>query len=248
MKFERTDVWGFEHAIRGMRNPLESWSKSDSGNLCLELDWNRKVTETKICDNCGSPNCEKGSFCVGKNDLNLMQRLIKAGGEHRKFLRQIFVSVDITASGYFFSQFDTYKVGTVANSTSKMHKLADTIVDIDCFEMDDYNGDLLVYDNEPYQECFTVDDIWEEIINHCETLRRRYLETKDKRYWKELVRLLPESWLQTRTVTMNYENILNMCSQRKGHRLTEWQQFIDWAYTLPYAKELIFFDEQGDIL
>lgn len=230
MKFEKTKVWGFEHAIRGMRNPLESWGKSDS--------------EWCIVDDFGFEEFQE--YHIGANDLELMQKLIRGGEPHRKFLRQIFVSVDITAPEFFFSQFDTYKVGTVANSTSKMHKIASTPITKECFEMDDYDGDLLVYDNEPYQECFRTDDIWEEIINHCETLRLRYLETKDKRYWKELIRLLPESWLQTRTVTMNYENILTMCYWRKNHKLSEWNQFVDWAHTLPYAKKLLFLDEEGD--
>ena len=123
-----------------------------------------------------------------------------------------------------------------------MHKLTSKSITIDDFETDDYVDDLLVYDTEPYAECFRVYDIWEEIVNHCETLRRRFLETNDKRYWKELIRLLPESYLQTRTVTMNYENLYSIVRQRKGHKLTEWKQFIDWVHTLPYADELIFYN------
>ena len=226
MKFKNTDVWGFEHAIRGMRNPMNSWDKSDS----------RYETILTGCEN----------YIIGDNDLDLMQRLIKGGSEHRKALRQVFVSVDITAPMFIWSELDTYKIGTVANSTSKMHKLATTPITMDCFETDDYEGDLLVYDTEPYAECFRTDDIWEEIINHCETLRQRYIETKDKRYWKELIRLLPESWLQTRTWTANYEVIRNIVHQRKGHKLTEWEQFIDWAHTLPYAEELIFLEDNNE--
>lgn len=222
MKFENTDVWGFEHAIRGMRNPMNSWDKSDSYFFNNYDDGIR-------------------DFIIGDNDLNLMQRLIKGGSEHRKYLRQIMVSVDITAPMFIWSELDTYKIGTVANSTSKMHKLSTTPITMDCFETDDYAGDLLVYDTEPYAECFRTDDIWEEIINHCETLRKRYLETKDKRYWKELIRLLPESWLQTRTWTANYEVLRNIVHQRTGHKLSEWQSFIDWVHTLPYADELIFY-------
>lgn len=218
MKFERTSVWGFEHAIRGMRNPLESWDKSDS-----------EVYHINPKDN-----------YIGTNDLGLMQRLIKAGPEHRKFMRQIIVSVDITAPMYFWSEFDTYKVGTVANSTSKMHKLTSAPITKDCFEMDDYNRDLLMYNREPYDLDAFIDDIWDNIIDYCETLRKGYLESKDKRYWKELIRILPESWLQTRTVTMNYENIYSIVRQRKGHRLTEWNTFINWVKTLPYTNELIF--------
>ena len=215
MKFEKTEVWGFEHAIRGMRNPLESWEKSDS-IILMEQDENKNFREVAK---------------IGKNDLDLMQRLIKAGSEHRKFLRQIFVSVDITAPLYWWKEFDTYKVGTVSNSTSTMHKLASTPITTDCFEMDDFSEIIDNYKNGK---------LWQIIITYLEQLRQGYNETKDKRYWKELIRLLPESWLQKRTITMNYENILNMYRHRKNHRLTEWSKsFCDWVKTLPYAEELI---------
>lgn len=215
MKFENTEVWGFKHAIRGMRNPLESWDKSDS------------IFENSLqCFN-----------VIGENDLNLMQRLINAGPEHRKFMRQILVSVDITAPLYWWKEFDTYKVGTVANSTSTMHKLALTPITLDCFETDDVE----VLEELNYE----VSCWWGELIVWLEKLRQKYNETKDKRYWKELIRLLPESWLQTRTVTLNYENILSMIHQRKGHKLTEWSKdFIEWAESLPYAKELLFYKGQ----
>ena len=230
MKFEKTDVWGFEHAIRGMRNPLESWDKSDSHEIILEyID----EDEEMMIYNKG------GNYFVGKNDLELMQKLIRAGSEHRKFLRQIFVSVDIAAPLYWWKEMDTYKIGTVANSTSTMHKLASTPITIDCFEMGDFED---VKDNEHWY----VSGIWVEIITRLEKLRQTYLETKNKRYWKELIRLLPESWLQTRTLTLSYENLLNICSagQRRNHKLTEWSvDFIDWARSLPYAQELIFIDE-----
>ena len=188
---------------------------------------------------------------IGPNDLDLMQRLIKGGPEHRKFMRQIFVSVDITAPLYWWKEFDTYKVGTVANSTSTMHKLTSKPITFDCFEMDDFCEDVLVFDPPEY-------DGWiksqaEHIIEICETLRQRYNETKDKRYWKELIRWLPESWLQTRTVTMNYENLLAMCSksQRRFHKLNEWSgidcpenaSFVKMCRSLPYAQELLFLDE-----
>ena len=231
MKFENTEVWGFEHAIRGMRNPLESWGKSDSG--CKLYCSVEGVCVEKPCsyDNCNG--CTTTEYIIGKNDLELMQKLIKAGSEHRKFLRQIFVAVDITAPLYFFKELDTYKVGTVANSTSTMHKLASTPITLDCFEMDDFEDckdDSNVY----------VSAIWIESITRLEKLRQKYNATKDKRYWKELIRLLPESWLQKRTITMNYENILNMYRQRKNHKLTEWSKsFCDWVKTLPYAEELI---------
>ena len=217
MKFENTEVWGFEHAIRGMRNPLESWDKSDS------------IFEDSLqCFN-----------VIGENDLDLMQRLIKAGSEHRKFMRQIFVSVDITAPLYWWKEFDTYKIGTVANSTSTMHKLASTPITLDCFELD--NSEKVEIDClSQYIE--NNADLWDYIVIVCEYLRQKYNETKDKRYWKELIRLLPESWLQTRTVTINYENILSMIHQRKGHKLTEWSKdFIEWAESLPYADKLLFY-------
>ena len=214
MKFEKTEVWGFEHAIRGMRNPLESWDKSDSCYIDKRFN---------------------DQFHIGKNDLVLMQKLIKAGSEHRKFLRQIFVAVDITAPLFWWKEFDTYKVGTVSNSTSTMHKLASTPITTDCFEMDDFEDckdDSNVY----------VSAIWVESITRLEKLRQTYNATKDKRYWKELIRLLPESWLQKRTITMNYENILNMYNHRcvHLHKLTEWSvTFKSWVECLPYAKELI---------
>jgi len=222
MRFEHTEVWGFEHAIRGARNPMNSWDKSDS-----------EVAFWPGED-------DSYNFIIGPNDLNLLQRLIKAGPEHRKFMRQIMVSVDITAPLYWWKEFDTYKVGTTANSTSTMHKLATTPITIDCFEIDDFEEII-----------FGVGEIQSPnmIIDYCEKLRQKYLETKDNRYWKELIRWLPESWLQTRTITMNYENLFGMCSkgQRRFHKLTEWRDsFIDWARSLPYTQELIFIDELED--
>lgn len=228
MRFEDTSVYNIYNAILGARNPMNSWNRSDS----VFKGYNGKIENTVI----------------GKNDLELMQKLIKAGSEHRKFLRQIFISVDITAPLYWWKEFDTYKVGTVSNSTSTMHKLVSTPITTDCFEMDDF-------ENVCYEEFETgvefeglkefaryeVFNYWNEIIiDVLERLRMLYLKTKDKRYWKELIRLLPESWLQKRTITMNYENILNMYRQRKNHKLTEWSKsFCDWVKTLPYAEELI---------
>ena len=236
MKFENTEVWGFEHALRGMRNPKNSWNKSDSH---YEYD-NQRDCVTK-----------DANFVIGENDMKLAQTLIKAGSEHRKFMRQIFVSVDITAPLYWWSEYDTYKVGTVANSTSKMHTITNNSITLDCFEIDDYEKDLFMY-----YEHSDVKDMVADIVRNCETLRQRYLETKDKRYWKELIRWLPESWLQKRTVTMTYENLLAMCSkgQRRFHKLNEWSgqdnpnvpNFISWARTLPYAQDLIFIDETLD--
>ena len=218
MKFENTEVWGFEHAFRGMRNPKESWNKSDS-EWETHINYNKDEVYTK--------------FAIGKNDLKLAQTLIKAGSEHRKFMRQIFVGIDITAPLYWWKEFDTYKVATVSNSTSTMHKLASTPITMDFFEIDDF--DYFVGQNEN-----DIGHIWEGLIYNLEYLRKKYNETKDKRYWKELIRLLPESWLQKRTITMNYENILNMYHQRKHHKLTEWSEsFCNWVKTLPYAEELV---------
>ena len=210
MKFENTSVYNIYNAILGARNPMNSWNKSDS----VFNGFNGKIENTVI----------------GKNDLELAQRLIKAGSEHRKFMRQIFVAVDITAPLYWWKEFDTYKVGTVANSTSTMHRLASTPITIDCFEMGDYESEL---------QKVNLPLIWNTVIYNLEWLRKRYNETKDKRYWKELIRLLPESWLQTRTITMNYENILNMYHQRKNHKLSEWHKFCEWVESLPFFKELI---------
>lgn len=234
MKFENTEVWGFKHAIRGCRNPLESWSKSDS------------------CED------ENGNYVVGNNDMNLMQRLIKAsmkeGNSHSKFLRQVMVSVDITAPLYWWKEFDTYKVGTVANSTSQMHKLATTPIALECFEMDDCaalneNGLFSLPLNENGEK---FEYYLNNYISFLEELRKIYLGTKDKTYWKELVRWLPQSWLQTRTVTMNYQNLRQMYFDRRYHKLNEWsgrdkevdKYFIKWVESLPYAKELICYEEK----
>lgn len=222
MLFENTEVFNFEGAIRGMRNPKESWDKSDS-ELKFTPDFEKRVMLP--------------FYVIGPKDLQLMQTLIKAGSEHRKFMRQIFVSVDITAPLYWWKEFDTYKVATVSNSCSTMHKLADTSITLDCFEMGDFT---------PLIDNFKIDLSWQTVLSYLEQLRQKYNETKDKRYWKELIRLLPESWLQKRTVTMNYENLLGICSkgQRRFHKLTEWSEsFISWARTLPYAQEFIFIDE-----
>lgn len=221
MKFEHTEVMNFEGALRGMRNPLESWAKSDS-----KITWEYG---------------EIPRYEIGPNDMELCRKLITAGGEHRKFMRQIMVSVDITAPLFWWKEFDTYKVGTTANSTSTMHKLASTPITLKCFETDDFDPDFVIYtcvigDNDVD---YTASALLETFIEHLERLRQKYNETKDKRYWKELVRLLPNGWLQTRTVTMNYENLRNMYHQREYHKLTEWHSFCDWVKELPYAEELI---------
>ena len=222
MNFERIRVCGFENALFGMRNAKNSWNKIDS-----EFGF------------CGEEGLEDGMVIlhknndiyeyakIGENDMKLAQTLIRAGSEHRKFLRQIQVEVTITAPLYWFKEFDTYKVGTVANSTSTMHKLASTPITRDCFELGEYIPKIT--------------------IENLEQWRKEYNETKDKEVWKVLIVNLPESWLQKRTITMNYENILNMVRARKHHKLTEWSDsFINWAKTLPYADELLFLEEKAN--
>lgn len=240
MKFSNTSVMNFENAFRGLRNPMNSWSKSDSHYSCSEEFFCKGCT---VDSRCGEYK-RSDDYIIGKNDMKLAQTLIKAGNEHRKFMRQIFVSVDITAPLYWWKEFDTYKVGTVANSTSTMHKLATTPITLDCFEIDDYDRNLSLADNpEDDNELNHISAFEEDVIMVLENLRQKYLETKDKRYWKELIRFLPESWLQKRTITMNYENIRNMYFQRKNHKLTEWSEsFIKWVESLPYAEELIMYD------
>lgn len=226
MIFSNTDVWGFKHAIRGARNPMNSWDKSDSGYAIKEYE--KHNDEVKV-------TYDESIFGIGARDIDLAQRLIKGGPEHRKFMRQIMVSVDITGSIFWWKEFDTYKIGTTANSTSTMHKLSSTEIKMDCFETDDYDGRYAIPEEEGI-----ISPI--DIIKYLEYLREKYLETKDMGYWKELVRWLPEGWLQTRTVTMNYENLYSIVRQRRGHKLTEWASFIDWVHTLPYADELIFYE------
>ena len=256
MKFERTRVMNFEGAIIGMRNPKNSWDRSDSYRAVDGLDLEYYV--------------------IGPNDMKLMQALIKGGSEHRKFMRQIFVSVDITAPLYWWKEFDTYKVATVANSTSTMHKIQSLPITRESFEMDDYKSGLKIpitqkYANIPDDMFFEHDDMIDTIINYMEALRQEYntiieqiknlqgdsnytvgLQERANWVWKELIRWLPESWLQKRTITMNYENVRSMVHQRMNHKLNEWSgkddgslpNFIAWARTLPYAEELIFYGNE----
>lgn len=255
MKFEKTAVWGSEHAVRGMRNPKESWGLSDSVFGIYGEDELSQISEEypglKLTD---LVTRRDGKYfevaALGENDLKLMKTLIKGGSEHRKFLRQIVVSVDITAPLYWWKEFDTYKVGTVANSTSTMHKMAAKPITLDCFEVGDINYQAI-------DECGTIWDmaIISNYIPFLEELRCKYLETKDKKYWKELIRWLPESWLQTRTVTMNYENIYAIRHQRKNHKQSEWSgkesgeyittpSFIGWTEELPYVDVLFEEDKE----
>jgi hypothetical protein len=264
MKFENTKVMNFEGAFRGLRNPLNSWDKSDSqfgiaphdqaitiagtmaANMFSEkekidecLEYSDKIVKNGIqLFNDVDADCYEYNL-LGLADLDLAHRMIKASSSERKFLRQIFVSVDITAPLYWWKEMDTYKVGTVANSTSTMHKLATTPITIDCFETDDMDKEWL---SETQIEATAYTWV-EDIIDFCETLRLKYLETRDTRYWKELIRWLPESWLQTRTWTANYEILRNIYIQRRNHKLSEWRTLCNWiGNRLPYAKDLILYD------
>lgn len=282
MKFENIRVYNFEHALRGMRNPKNSWHLSDSkfGMTYDEniLDYAREVAQSwteswvaqaenvderdKTAVNADHINwlmdngilkhddgIDEYAF-IGPKDMKLAKALIAGGSEHRKFLRQIMVTVDITAPLYWWKEFDTYKVGTVANSTSTMHKLTSKPITLDCFEIDDYDPhDLDIPLDGMDGTLVEVSALVQVILDGCENLRKKYLETNDKRYWKELVRWLPEGWLQTRTVTMNYENLLSMVHQREHHKLTEWSgtgyeivtpSFIKFAQNLPYSSDFIF--------
>lgn len=224
IKFENTSVMNFEGALRGMRNPLNSWDKVDSKICGLHLD-------TEDCPS-GGIGCKYYGdsdgicFCMGPTDLNLAQRLIKAGSDHRKFLRQIFVSVDITAPLYWWKEFDTYKVATVANSCSTMHK-----IHAKKFTIEDFSTEHL-YPASLSCLSYTIDQ-----LNGCRDL---YLQSKDKNDWWQLIQLLPSSYNQKRTVTLNYETIRNIYGSRRNHKLDEWSiGFMEWIDSLPYAEELI---------
>ena len=214
LKVENLDYWGFEHAIRGMRNPMNSWDKSDTwfdgDEMMYTLSGNTMTTVTPI-------------LSIGDNDLGLMRRLYKAGTEHRKYLRQIFVSMDITAPLYWWKEFDTYKIGTVANSCSTMHKIAAKE-----FEVDDFS----------YEHLFSLGTL-RMVIEDLNFNRKKYLETKNKDYWWQIIQLLPSSYNQKRTITMNYENVITIIKQRTGHKLDEWKTLIDELKTLPYVKGIM---------
>lgn len=223
MKFENTKVFGFENAIIGMRLPM-----------CKDF------TEAKSKVNSDTDDCKPQ--ILHEDDLDLMKRLIKAdknasGQPNSKFLRMIHVQVAITAPLYFWSEADTYKIATVSNSTSKMHRITNYPITKDCFEMSDYS-DVRFVDEE--DDCYgMLNGYWDSLIYICELLRQKFNETKDKRYWKELIRLLPESWLQTRMFDCNYATLRNIYAQRKNHKLIEWHTFCDWIKSLPYSKELL---------
>lgn len=217
IKFEHTDTWGWEHAIRGMRNPMNSWHKSDS-RYCVDL----KCRDCRYFFDSTCKRMNTYDFILGNNDEKLAKSLIKAGSDHRKFLRQIAVSVDITAPLYWWKEFDQYKVGTVTNSCSTMHKIAAKE-----FTIEDFSHEHILDNHMLYM-----------VVQELNTWREKYLETKDKKYWWQMIQLLPSSYNQKRTVTMNYETLLNICHARKGHKLDEWHQFREWIERLPYTKEL----------
>lgn len=195
IKLERFEVMNMNNAIRGARNPLNSWARMDS-----YFD-------------------EEGKFVFGPNDLDLAKRLCKAGSDHRKFIRQIFVTVDITAPLYWWKEYDTYKVGTVANSTSTMHKIHSKP-----FEMSDFSTDHMTD---------ATLDMMQKNIDFLEGIRTQFVETKDKALWYSMIQLLPESYNQMRTCTLNYENLVGIYYSRKGHKLAEWHTFCDWVKELP---------------
>lgn len=204
LNVKNISVMNLENALRGARNPMNSWGKSDS-----HYD-------------------SKGLFIIGENDLNLARRLCRAGSDHRKFLRQIFISVDINAPLYWWKEFDTYKIGTVANSTSTMHKIHSqefTLNHFSCDQMTEKTKEQMIL-----------------LIKYLEDLRIKYLETKDKQYWYDIIQLLPSSYNQLRTCTFNYETMINIYHSRKQHKLQEWHTFCQWIETLPYARELILLD------
>lgn len=241
MKFENTEVTGFENAILKVLLPM-----------CKDLDEARKKSDTGWIDDWGKDGFYAGDRLdqdsevgvvkvIGEKDLDLLKRLINAddkiGQPNSKFLRMIHAQVCITAPTYFMAELDTYKVGTTANSTSTMHRIANYPITMDCFEMDDFDSYVTVTNNNFDQDC--INFIWGDIIRICEELRQKYNATKDKRYWKELIRLLPESWLQTIMFDCDYATLRNIYCWRKNHKLTEWHSFCKWVEKLPYAKDLI---------
>ena len=220
LKIENTEVLGWEAAIRGMRNPMNSWEKSDSGYCCGDV-------ECSVMNECDL-GCDIPHFCIGPNDLDLMTRLRNAGTDHRKFMRMIIVYFDVTAPLYWWKEFDTYKVGTVANSCSTMHKIADKEFTMEDFSIEHLNDDRSAEVSN--LEWFGY------LIIHLNRDRRRYIETKDKQYWWQLIQLLPSSYNQRRTVMLNYEVLSNIYKSRRNHKLDEWHTFCEWIESLPYSE------------
>lgn len=213
IKIENVKVFNFEGALRGLRNPMNSWVKSDSIKCYTNADCQY------ICKN------EPCGWCIGENDLSLMKKLYKAGTEHRKYLRQIFVSMDIIAPLYWWKEFDTYKVGTVSNSCSTMHKIAAKEFELDDFSHEHLNDDVI---KKPFND----------IIDCLNFFRGLYIQHKDKDDWWQMIQLLPSSYNQRRTITMTYENAVSMIKQRENHKLDEWREFVKVLKNLPYIKEI----------
>lgn len=229
IRIENIDVWGFEHAIRGMRNPMNSWEKSDSEykRMCSSLGPNEAP---HWCNHCGYDACDpflyEEQFIIGPNDLGLMRKLFAAGTEHRKFMRQIFVSLDVTAPLYFLKELDTYKVGTVANSCSTMRK-----IHAKEFVLDDFSHEYLLEDE--------AIEFMKHLVDGLNFYRKKFLETKDKVYWWQMIQLLPSSYNQRRTLTMDYEVAATIIKQRTGHKLDEWNEFVKVLKELPYMTEIM---------
>ena len=224
IKVEHIEVFNFKGAIRGLRNPMNSWDKSDSFSCIDRLTCDGCPCEG-VDDTCNS-TVGMENVIVGKNDLDLMRRLYKAGTEHRKYLRQIFVSMDITAPLYWWKEADTYRIGVTANSCSTMHK-----IHAKEFELDDFSHEHIVGD----VSCKAFDAMLESLNFN----RYMFLDTKDKKWWWNMIQLLPSSYNQRRTVTMNYENVMTIIKQRSGHKLDEWNQFVETLKGLPYITEIM---------
>lgn len=241
IKIEETETYGWEAAIRGMRNPMNSWDKSDSG-ICYKEIACHSCNENR--NNCAY-NLEHDGFVIGDNDIELMHRLCAAGTDHRKFMRMIVVYCDITAPLYWWKEFDTYKVGTVANSCSTMHKIQAKEFTIDDFSHEhiDIYREHTMYSPTEYR--FSSTDLLKleiTVLNQC---RDKYLETKDKKYWWQMIQLLPGSYNQKRTVMLNYEVLTNIYNSRKNHKLDEWHYFCDWIKMLPYSKLITKMSKEG---
>lgn len=253
LKIENTEVMGWEHAIRGMRNPKNSWEKSDSG-VCATHG--PAHCADCVYTDCHADDVEIGTkYILGGDDLTLMTTLRNAGTDHRKFMRMITVYLDITAPLYWWKEFDTYKVGTVANSCSTMHKIAAkefTLADFSCEHLDrePYHRNWIesvIVDEDitsPHKVWMTPFDILRCTIEMLNAYRENYLETKDKQDWWQMIQLLPSSYNQRRTVMLNYEVLANIYKSRRNHKLDEWHTFCDWIESLPYS-ELITGEKKG---
>ena len=229
LKIEKFEVMGWEHAIRGMRNPMNSWEKSDSGYCVQDL--------SRDCNNCvhkhtNYPTCRCGGFDIGPNDYALMKKLRNAGTDHRKFMRMITVYLDITAPQFWWYEFDTYHVGTVKNSCSKMHKIHAYPFTIDNFT------------HEGCDEVSLATNVLNQVVEACDILRERFNNTKDKKYWRALIEILPSAYNMKASVMLNYEVLANIYQSRKNHKLDEWHTFCHWIDELPYS-ELITGYEEG---